>query len=356
MEKKNLDISKETPLKFDPMTSAEKLIDKMEKHATLFSLEERNLIMNYAYQLGDMDKVKELANTLAEEQFGKKCDSVNPEVKKRIQAEIDYLPDNSVNITHMIHYGYSDYKAMYPLSKGTAIELFEKQSLAIYRLYPDGTESMIHNLDDIKTFDGIFGVERVDWDNVKKTEALENKKFSYYVAECMEYENLGTVQDNIPTIEEAIKIFQQLPDDSKIMGNGIGAEIDGYHYPLYDSGEIVMKKAYFPDEVKIPEIQRAVDVLKSTFPLEKTSLEIKQMETVAAYGNTPSIFEEVTENTTVSNSGKSQNKTNNKKANHKKAQQTKKPQQNRESSSSKKKMHSTPKHKPIATEMQQLVR
>ena len=47
------------------MKQAENLINRLEFGETLFSDDERNLIVNYAYKLDDMDKTRELAEKLA---------------------------------------------------------------------------------------------------------------------------------------------------------------------------------------------------------------------------------------------------------------------------------------------------
>ena len=47
------------------MQQAEKVIDQLESDRTIFSKDERNLIVNYAYKIGDIDKTKELAHNLA---------------------------------------------------------------------------------------------------------------------------------------------------------------------------------------------------------------------------------------------------------------------------------------------------
>ena len=47
------------------MEQAEKLINHLEAEKTIFTSDERNLIVNYAYKLDDMDKTRELAEKLA---------------------------------------------------------------------------------------------------------------------------------------------------------------------------------------------------------------------------------------------------------------------------------------------------
>lgn len=153
----------------------------------------------------------------------------------------------------------------------------------------------------------------------KRNLEMQSSKINYFVAECMEDKNMGKVYENIPNIQEASNLFQKLRADgtiSKMMGNGIGVEIDGRQYPLYDTTvydrhiedsyingyvdgtsatEIMMDERSYPEIAKIPEIQKAVEFLKSNFESEKAEInfETKETTTSKTYGNTPSIFEEV---------------------------------------------------------------
>ena len=47
------------------MGQAEQLINQLEAEKNIFTSEERNLIVNYAYKLDDMNKTRELAEKLA---------------------------------------------------------------------------------------------------------------------------------------------------------------------------------------------------------------------------------------------------------------------------------------------------
>lgn len=47
------------------MGQAEQLINQLEAEKTIFTADERNLIVNYAYKLDNMDKTRELAEKLA---------------------------------------------------------------------------------------------------------------------------------------------------------------------------------------------------------------------------------------------------------------------------------------------------
>ena len=69
------------------MKQAENLINRLEENKTIFSSDERNLIVNYAYKMGDMDKTKELAYRLAElEEIARKLESGNLNLDEAIES------------------------------------------------------------------------------------------------------------------------------------------------------------------------------------------------------------------------------------------------------------------------------
>lgn len=62
-------------------------------------------------------------------------------------------------------YGYTD-SNMLPLTKERALELMERD-VTVYMLHTDNTEAMAFDADEIRSFDGIFGVETAEWETVK---------------------------------------------------------------------------------------------------------------------------------------------------------------------------------------------
>ena len=55
---------------------------------------------------------------------------------------------------------------MLPLTKERALELMERD-VSVYMLHTDNTEAMAFDAEDIRSFDGIFGVELSEWETVK---------------------------------------------------------------------------------------------------------------------------------------------------------------------------------------------
>lgn len=76
-----------------PFQWAEKRIDQMEKeqNRTLFGREEKNLICNYAYHVGNTPEVQALIKVIAASRFELQYGYVNPKVQKNIQSEIDQI-------------------------------------------------------------------------------------------------------------------------------------------------------------------------------------------------------------------------------------------------------------------------
>lgn len=100
------------------MGQAEQLIHQLEAEKTIFTSDERNLIVNYAYKLDDMDKIRELAEKLAYQ-----LEYSQQDVGLTIidaQAEIDALPDPIIGLSEMREYGYT-WNEMLPLTQEKSI-------------------------------------------------------------------------------------------------------------------------------------------------------------------------------------------------------------------------------------------
>ena len=76
------------------------------------------------------------------------------------QAMDEPLPDPTLTVSMMEHYGYTDHD-MLPLSKDRAMELMERD-ITVYVLYDDNTEAMVFETEDILKHDGMFGITRED--------------------------------------------------------------------------------------------------------------------------------------------------------------------------------------------------
>ena len=75
------------------------------------------------------------------------------------------VPDPAISVESMNAYGYTD-SNMLPLTKERALELMERD-VTVYMLHTDNTEAMAFDAEEIRSFDGIFGVEVSEWETVK---------------------------------------------------------------------------------------------------------------------------------------------------------------------------------------------
>ena len=75
------------------------------------------------------------------------------------------VPDPAISVETMNAYGYTD-SNMLPLTKERALELMERD-VTVYMLHTDNTEAMAFDAEEVRSFDGIFGVEASEWETVK---------------------------------------------------------------------------------------------------------------------------------------------------------------------------------------------
>ena len=97
------------------------------------------------------------------------------EVPLKMQ-ESEIMPDQTITLTERNEFGYV-YEEMLPLNQDRALELF-MQDCAVYLLYNDDTESAVHDSSEITNHDGIFGIERKDWEKSNAFKELIAEKES----------------------------------------------------------------------------------------------------------------------------------------------------------------------------------
>ena len=149
---------------------AEQLINRMEFHRSVYDSDERNLIMNHAYKLDDMYKTTSLAHSLAEQ---KDDLPLLWETIRVAEEEIDALPDGMVGLSQMHEYGYS-WDEMLPLTKDRATELFG-EDVSVYQLHADGSETLVEDRAALQEHDGLFGVEKGDWNAYKEYQSMKQE-------------------------------------------------------------------------------------------------------------------------------------------------------------------------------------
>ena len=101
------------------------------------------------------------------------------------------MPDPSIGISDMNQYGYSA-DDMLPLTQSRVTELFDANH-TVYLLYPDNTEALIFDRDEIMNHDGVFGIERNEWETSQECAATKAEK---KISECSREAELLFSNDN----------------------------------------------------------------------------------------------------------------------------------------------------------------
>ena len=186
------------------MEKAEALIGALEANKTLFTLEERNLIVNYAYKTDDFDKTKELAQKLAlTEDKGLAGAGA---IMAVAQAEIDELPDPMIGLYEMHDYGY-DWSEMLPLTKERALELWD-DDFPIYLLHVEGSETMADDREEIEEHGGILGIEKEDWMRERSLDRDNDMEQENEAIQPVAEENVSEEKS-----QDTYKIYQLKSDD-----------------------------------------------------------------------------------------------------------------------------------------------
>ena len=154
-----------------PAKQAEGIINRLEFAKTAFSDDERSLIINYACKLNDMEKTRELAEHIYYEETEGSQGAALAVIDA--QAEIDALPDPIIGLSEMEEYGYT-WNGMLPLTEEKALELFD-HDLPVYLLYEDGSETTAEDRKQIMEHEGIFGIEKGDWENERNLRAMQGE-------------------------------------------------------------------------------------------------------------------------------------------------------------------------------------
>jgi Domain of unknown function (DUF955). len=79
-----------------------------------------------------------------------------------ISESAEIMPDPAIGLSERDLYGYTQ-ESLLPLTKDRALALFDQDS-TVFLLYEDNTEAMAFDREEIENFDGIFGIERAEWE------------------------------------------------------------------------------------------------------------------------------------------------------------------------------------------------
>ena len=128
-------------------------------------------------------------------------------------------------------------------------------------------------------------------DAAKVSDRQQTGNLTYYVAECMEFPNLGEYHDNL-SLEEAIRIYQEIPAERMNGIKGIGFELkDGSDYegpfPILTGQTIdldtIQAIDYYRDN---PLVQKAVKELAAAMPeMEVLGADANQQEALFLIDN-----------------------------------------------------------------------
>lgn len=277
IQKLQIEEVKKEPL--SPMQKAEKLIDLMEKEKPQFSGDEKDLMMNYAFQLGDIDKVTLLADQLAEQGYGLEYGFANPDIVKQVNLEVDLVQnqrdENIINQEALLLNEAEDYFAIYQLKDIPETREFRFESMeymhnlrfsidkknydfiysahlseemtlgeifqTFYLNRPEDFKGHSLSMSDVivlqkngeRTAHYIdkLGFEEIPHFFIKEHEKVlsnnevgsdhSNYSISFYTAECMEFPNYGEYHDHL-SLDEAVKIYEAMPSNRLNAGKGIG--------------------------------------------------------------------------------------------------------------------------------------
>ncbi len=154
------------------MQYAEQTINRLEQERTIFSNDQRNLIVNFAYKLDNREATEKLSESLAESIL----DGNREEVLKLLgeaEEQIESLPDSLIGLSELHEAGFYS-ESMLPLTRERAVELHH-EGVTVYELTGavGGQEQSqrVMNLErDILQHDGLFGVTKFEWENYRRSQ------------------------------------------------------------------------------------------------------------------------------------------------------------------------------------------
>ena len=154
------------------MQYAEQTINRLEQERTIFSNDQRNLIVNFAYKLDDREATEKLAENLAESILDGNREAVLNLIGEA-EEQIDNLPDLMIGLSELHEAGFYS-ESMLPLTRERAVELHH-EGVTVYGLTGavGGQEQSQRVMDlelDILQHDGLFGVTKFEWKNYRRSQ------------------------------------------------------------------------------------------------------------------------------------------------------------------------------------------
>ena len=97
------------------------------------------------------------------------------ETAKTAAPEIP-MPDPTISVKDMQEYGYA-WDGMLPLQQEAAEQLFH-EDVSVYRIYEDGTEGLVTDLEDLQAHaqkGGLFGMEKETWEALREYNEMKQE-------------------------------------------------------------------------------------------------------------------------------------------------------------------------------------
>jgi len=160
------------------------------------------------------------------------------------------LADPSVTMTDMYAYGYG-WDGMIPLSKERALELYDSGH-EVFRLYENDAEGAADNRGDIKSFEGMFGIENPTWEKPEHEPPLQvfilNRKSYDYGKPSGEWLTLPADANTLQGLFERIGIDKPSENSFTVTAVRVRDDYIRDYISKYDSlDELNMLASYLND-------------------------------------------------------------------------------------------------------------
>ena len=168
-------------------------------------------------QLADIGILDELQNDEVKAWEDDHVQSVEIKVEE-VPEPPEEKPDPVISKEAMNSYGYLD-DNMVPLTRDRALELFDRD-VPVYLLYTDNTEAMAFDADEIKNFDGMFGVAAEDWERLQEPAVDYESRFRDSAKDGFMILQLKEVPENAQILFENMDYLEK---------NNLSADYGNYH-------------------------------------------------------------------------------------------------------------------------------
>ena len=132
---------------------------------------EHHLDVRYNTDTGEITDFRAEMTEIEPEKEVKEPAGIEGDALDAAGEETGELPDPMITPAEMQEYGYT-WEEMLPLTKEKALELFDGD-LTVYLLHEDGSEAMVESREQIEGHEGIFGIEKTDWEDERDYRSMQ---------------------------------------------------------------------------------------------------------------------------------------------------------------------------------------